>query len=100
MAYRLLDPTEIQRELYTLQGWVLSEDGVSISRSFAFRNFIEAFGFMARCALLSEKLNHHPDWSNSYSNVQVRLTTHVKQALTDRDFALARGMDEAFRGSD
>lgn len=100
MAYRLLDPADIQRELATLQDWMLSEDGASISRSFAFRTFIEAFGFMTRCALLSEKLDHHPDWSNSYSNVEVRLTTHVKRALTDRDFVLARGMDEAFRGRD
>ncbi|RWX75124.1 4a-hydroxytetrahydrobiopterin dehydratase [Neorhizobium lilium] len=100
MAYRLLDPAAVERELTVLDGWVLSADGKAIGRDFAFRSFIEAFAFMTRCALVAEKLDHHPDWSNSYSKVQVSLTTHVVKALTDRDFKLASAMDAAFRGRD
>lgn len=95
MAYQVLDEAAVQEELGRLDGWVLVESGAAIFKEFAFRDFAEAFGFMTRCALLAEKLNHHPDWSNSYARVRVTLTTHAKKALTDRDFALARAMDEA-----
>jgi 4a-hydroxytetrahydrobiopterin dehydratase len=100
MAYQILDPAAVQTELLRLDGWVLREDGTAISRSFSFRNFIDAFAFMTSAALLAEKLDHHPDWSNSYSKVHVSLTTHVARALTDRDFALARAMDHAYRPRD
>ena len=97
MAYQILDPAAVQTELLRLDSWVLREDGTAISRSFSFRNFVEAFAFMTHTALMAEKLDHHPDWSNSYSRVEVQLTTHAKKGLTDRDFKLARAMDEAFR---
>jgi 4a-hydroxytetrahydrobiopterin dehydratase len=51
---------------------------------------------MTECALAAEKIDHHPDWSNSYSRVEVKLTTHAKKQLTDRDFRLASSMDEAW----
>jgi 4a-hydroxytetrahydrobiopterin dehydratase len=100
MAYQRLDAAAVAAELSSLDGWVLSPDGSAISRSFSFRNFVDAFGFMTRCALVCEKLDHHPDWFNSYSKLDVSLTTHVAKGLTDRDFALARAMNRAFSSGD
>src|SRR6218665_3556904 len=97
MNYDRLDAAAAERELASLDGWTLRTRGDAISKTFTFRNFIEAFGFMAECALSAEKLNHHPEWSNSYSRVEVLLTTHATKSLTDRDFKLARAMDAAFR---
>ena len=77
------------------EDWVLSEDKKSISRVFKFKNFNEAFGFMTRAALVAEKLNHHPDWHNSYNKVEVSLTTHDKGGLTDLDIRLAKAMNKA-----
>ena len=59
-------------------------------REFKFKNFAQAFGFMTSVALVAEKLNHHPDWSNSYNTVTIRLTSHDAGAVTDKDFELAR----------
>ncbi len=98
MAYQVLDPAAVESELARLDGWVLSRDGTAIQREFVFRTFVDAFAFMTRCAFVCEKLDHHPDWSNSYAKVHVSLTTHVAHRLTDRDFALARAMDQAFQG--
>jgi 4a-hydroxytetrahydrobiopterin dehydratase len=97
MAYEVLDKEAVERGLATLEGWTLGPDGDAITRSFVFSSFAQAFGFMTECALSAEKLDHHPDWSNSYSRVEVRLTTHATKGLTDRDFKLARAMDKAFR---
>jgi len=97
MGYEVLDRGVIERELVTLDGWAMVPDGDAITKIFVFPSFAQAFSFMTECALAAEKLDHHPDWSNSYSRVEVRLTTHVKKGLTDRDFKLARAMDEAFR---
>lgn len=96
MSYQLLEPDEVSRELAKLEGWELSADGLSIRKCFKFRSFAEAFGFMTECALAAEKIDHHPDWSNSYSRVEVKLTTHAKKQLTDCDFRLASSMDEAW----
>jgi 4a-hydroxytetrahydrobiopterin dehydratase len=96
MTYELLEPDEVGKALAGLEGWELSADGLSIRKSFKFRSFAEAFGFMTECALAAEKLDHHPDWSNSYSRVDVKLTTHARKQLTDRDFRLAALMDQAW----
>ncbi len=96
MNYEQLDTAGNERELATLPGWGLEPDGRAIRRSFNFGNFVEAFSFMTECALMAEKLNHHPEWSNSFSRVDVRLTTHATGGLTDRDFKLARAIDKAF----
>jgi 4a-hydroxytetrahydrobiopterin dehydratase len=77
----------------TLEGWALAQDGLSIARTFTFRNFSEAFAFMTRSALAAEKLNHHPEWSNVYKTVDVRLTTHDAGGLTELDFKLAKRMN-------
>lgn len=75
-------------------GWTLSSDEVAISRSFIFKNFNAAFAFMTRVAMVAEKLDHHPEWSNVYKRVEVRLTTHSAGGLTDLDVKMARKMDE------
>lgn len=87
--------TESQRQeaLDSLTGWSTSLEGDAIEKTFRFAGFIEAFGFMTRVALVAEKMNHHPDWSNVYRTVTVRLTTHDAGGLTELDIKLARAMD-------
>ncbi len=83
---KLLDPAE----LATLPGkWVLAPDQKSIHQKFVFKNFAEAFSFMVHVALLAEKADHHPDWSNAYNKVEITLTTHDAGGLTAKDLALA-----------
>ena len=92
----LLKDNDLAEALLELgEDWVLAEDKKSISRLFKFKNFSEAFGFMTRAALAAEKLNHHPDWHNSYNKVEVHLTTHDKGGLTDLDIRLAKAMNKA-----
>jgi 4a-hydroxytetrahydrobiopterin dehydratase len=79
--------------LLRLDGWQLAEDEGSITREFGFRSFSEAFAFMTRVAMAAEKLDHHPDWSNSYRTVSVSLSTHDAGGLTELDFKLAARMD-------
>lgn len=97
MKYEKLSAAAITEKLGEIEGWVLSEDGKAIARSFSFRNFVEAFGFMTEAALSAEKLNHHPEWSNVYRRVDVRLITHDVDGLTELDFKLAALMDRAAR---
>lgn len=80
-------------EALETSGWEVLEDRDAIRKSFAFRNFSEAFGWMARVALLAEKMNHHPEWSNVYNRVEVVLATHSAGGLTELDVKLAKGMD-------
>ncbi|SCB23062.1 4a-hydroxytetrahydrobiopterin dehydratase [Rhizobium hainanense] len=95
MKYEKLDRAAIDENLAELGGWVLAADGLSISKTFKFRNFVEAFGFMAESALAAEKFNHHPEWFNVYSRVEVKLTTHDVGGLTDHDVKLAKAMEKA-----
>lgn len=81
-----------------LVGWTLRDDGLAITKTFTFRNFSQAFGFMTECAIVAERMNHHPEWFNVYSRVEVVLTTHDASGLTVRDFKLARAMDRAAAG--
>ena len=69
-------------------------NGAGIERAFSFADFSAAWGFMARVALLAEKLDHHPAWSNTYNRVHITLTTHDAGGLTRRDQALAEGIDK------
>jgi 4a-hydroxytetrahydrobiopterin dehydratase len=71
--------------------WTLA--GEHLKRSFKFADFVEAFGFMARVALLAERADHHPEWSNVYNRVEIALTTHDAGGLSERDVALARQID-------
>jgi len=82
-----------QAVLPRLEGWSALEDRDAIRKTFVFKNFNEAFGFMARVALQAEKLNHHPEWLNVYNRVEVTLTTHDARAVTEKDLGLAQFMD-------
>ena len=88
-----LEASEITARQREVPEWILEEDGAAISRTFQFKNFVEAFGFMARAAIWAEKMNHHPEWSNVYKTVDVRLTTHSCNGLSELDFKLAAKMD-------
>lgn len=74
-------------------GWTLTDEGTALTKTFSFRNFTQAFGFMTQCALHAERLNHHPEWSNVYKTVDVRLTTHDTGGLTELDGKLAKAMN-------
>jgi len=93
MAREKLGRQAIEEAMAGLDGWTLAADGLSIRRTFAFKNFSEAFAFMTRSALAAEKLDHHPDWSNVYKTVEVKLNTHDAGGLTALDFELAKRMN-------
>jgi 4a-hydroxytetrahydrobiopterin dehydratase len=74
-------------------GWNLVEGRDAISKTFQFKSFSQAFGWMSRVAMQAEKLDHHPEWSNVYNRVEVTLTTHSADGLTALDVKLAKKMD-------
>ena len=86
-----LRPEEIQSRLPSLKGW--SVENEKLHKVFTFKNFIEAFGFMSRVALLAEAMNHHPEWSNVYKKVTLDLTTHEAGGISPLDFDLAAKVD-------
>ncbi|MBJ3761654.1 4a-hydroxytetrahydrobiopterin dehydratase [Maribius pontilimi] len=77
--------------------WELGGDGDRITKTFQFKTFVDAFGWMTRAAILAEKANHHPEWSNVYNKVTVTLTTHDAGGLTPLDIDLANKMDDLFK---
>lgn len=92
MAERL--SAEVRKSaLLTLPGWSEVAGRDAITRTFVFRNFSEAFGFMSRAALVAEKNDHHPEWRNVYKTVEVMLTTHDAGGVTSRDIELAKAMN-------
>ncbi len=89
-----LDAQQLRAQLGSLPDWTQGEErGGLISREYRFADFNQAFGFMTQAALMAEKMNHHPEWSNVYNRVSVVLTTHDAQGLTMKDIELARFMD-------
>lgn len=74
-------------------GWAQTADRDAIVKTYTFKNFIDAFGFMTRAAIHAERLNHHPEWSNVYNKVEVTLITHDVEGLSALDVKLARTMD-------
>lgn len=80
-----------------LSGWSEIPDREAIGRTFTFRDFNEAFGFMARVALVAEKNDHHPEWRNVYKTVEVVLATHDAGGVTARDVELAEAMNAIAR---
>ena len=78
-----------------LPEWRPASGRDAIVRSLKFRNFAEAFGFMAEIALVAEKMDHHPEWSNVYNRVEVLLATHESGGVTERDVSLAEAIDKA-----
>jgi 4a-hydroxytetrahydrobiopterin dehydratase len=82
--------------LKSLPGWTAAEGGRdAIARTYRFKDFNAAFGFMTRVALMAEKLDHHPEWFNVYNRVDVTLATHDADGVTELDVKLAGFMDEA-----
>ena len=96
----LLAGASLEAALLRLPGWVCRESaagGVAgLHRAFAFASFSAAWGWMSRVALLAEARDHHPEWSNVYSRVDVRLTSHDAGGITARDVEMAERLDEFF----
>ena len=93
MAQTPVDVTEV---LAGLPLWCASTgDRPAIERTLKFKDFNAAFGFMTRVALMADKMDHHPEWSNIYDRVEVLLTTHDAGGVTDLDIKMARFIDEA-----
>jgi 4a-hydroxytetrahydrobiopterin dehydratase len=82
------------RAVHELEGWSEAKGRDAITRTYQFKNFNQAFGFMARVALVAEKMDHHPEWANVYGRVEVTLSTHSAGGLTEKDIMLARKMNE------
>lgn len=89
----LLTDAERKQALAALPGWGMVVGRNAIGRSFQFKDFNEAFGFMARAALVAEKLDHHPEWFNVYSKVDVTLSTHDAGGVTALDMRLAAALN-------
>jgi 4a-hydroxytetrahydrobiopterin dehydratase len=92
MTTKQLSDSEIRERLGLVPAWKL--DGNKLRREFAFSDFVAAFGFMTRVALLAEKADHHPEWFNVYNKVRIELTTHDAGGLSERDFELATQIDK------
>jgi 4a-hydroxytetrahydrobiopterin dehydratase len=88
-----LDETARKGLAARLPQWRVVEGRDAISRTFTFKDFNAAFGFMARAALLAEAMNHHPEWFNVWNRVDVTLSTHDAGGLTEKDLKLAEAMD-------
>ena len=93
MAERLTVQARKQA-LAGLTGWTEAAGREAIGKTFTFRDFNEAFGFMARAALVAEKMDHHPEWLNVYKKVEVTLSTHDAGGVTELDIKLAEAMDK------
>ncbi len=92
-----LDAAARAAGLKDLQGWREEPSRDAIIKSFVFADFVQAFGFMTKVALVAERMDHHPEWSNVYKTVNVLLTTHDAGGLTMKDIELARAMELAAR---
>ena len=90
-----LNLDDVKKQLATLTGWRLDDNGLSIKRDFRFADFNEAFAFMTRVALYAERHDHHPEWFNVYNRVEITLSTHDAGGVTERDIDLARFADVA-----
>ena len=90
MATAKLGDHEISERLQQLPEWQIRHG--KLFRQFKFRNFVDAFGFMTRVALLAEQMDHHPEWFNVYATVDIWLTTHDAGGISNRDFQMARAI--------
>ena len=88
----LLEQHQLDYFIEKNPSWII--DNKTIRKEFKFYNFIDAFGFMSKVALLSEKMDHHPDWQNTYNKVKIELTTHDKGGITSNDTKLAESIDK------
>jgi 4a-hydroxytetrahydrobiopterin dehydratase len=87
-----LDAKQLNKLLDKLEGWSVKDS--QLQKKFAFADFIETFGFMAKVALLAERLQHHPDWEGGYNNVTIRLSTHDAGGITQKDIDLANAIEK------
>jgi len=87
-----LPASEIEKKLGELEGWEYNEN--ALETTFEFQNFKEAFTLMTRIAFECEAMAHHPDWTNVYNRLHIRLSTHDSGGVTDKDFQLARLIEE------
>ncbi len=88
-----LTSTQRKAALAELTGWSPVSGRDAIQRQFKFKDFSAAWGFMSRVALAAEAMDHHPEWSNVWNRVDITLSTHDADGLTERDIALARKID-------
>ena len=87
----LIEQTQLDDFIENNPSWRI--DNKTIQKEFKFNNFIEAFGFMSKVALLSEKMDHHPNWQNTYNKVIIELTTHDIGGISTNDLKLAEAID-------
>ena len=88
----LIDKSQLDSFIKKNPTWKV--DNKTINKEFKFNNFIDAYGFISKVALLSEKMDHHPSWQNTYNIVKIQLTTHDKEGLTTNDIELAESIDK------
>ena len=93
MIEKLKGPAR-EKALAGLKGWTKVRGRDAIEKTYRFKDFNEAFGWMTRVALAADKADHHPEWANVYNRVEVVLTTHDAGGLSERDIALAKLMDK------
>jgi 4a-hydroxytetrahydrobiopterin dehydratase len=95
MNYSILNEQQLAAATAELSGWTINTK--TIEKKFLFRNFREAFSFMTNVALMAEKMNHHPDWSNVYNTVNIILSTHDAGGITAADIKLATEIDNILK---
>ena len=88
----LIDKSQLNSFIAKNSSWIIYNK--KLKKEFEFNNFIEAFGFMSKVALISEKMDHHPNWQNTYNKVIIELTTHDMGGLTTNDIKLAQAIDK------
>ena len=91
--YKKLSGKELDEIVKSMSGWEIKDE--KLQKIFKFSNFVEAFGFMTKIALEAEKINHHPEWTNVYNTVSVKLSTHDVDGITDYDIKLAKIIDNS-----
>lgn len=89
-----LTAAERERFLPELNAWAYEPERDALTRTFTFADFVEAFGFMTRVAILAEKADHHPEWSNVWNKVEILLTTHDADGLSMRDIDFAKAIEK------
>lgn len=94
MTEKALVGVERAKALHELHGWAEAKSRDAITKTYQFKSFSQAWGFMSRVALFAEKSDHHPEWFNVYGRVEVTLSTHSAGGVTEKDLALARKMDQ------
>jgi 4a-hydroxytetrahydrobiopterin dehydratase len=90
-----LSDSEIRSRIGSLPDWEFRDE--ALHRELRFRDFVDAFGFMTSIALIAERMNHHPEWSNVYNRVTIRLTTHDADGVSEKDFELASEISNVYQ---